>query len=350
MKNLVVIPAYKPDEALISLAQRVRELGYELLTVDDGSGEAYEEIFEKVSRWGKVLRHEENRGKGAAIKTALACIEKEAADTDGVGIMDADGQHLPEDMARLFEEVLKHEMSLVLGVRNVGKDMPFRSRAGNGITRMIFRLVTGVAVSDTQTGLRAFDSGLIGRMGEIPGERYEYETNVLLALAKEKVPIVEVKIKTIYRDAENSSSHFHVIRDSFLIYKNILKFTLASLSSFLLDFVLFTIGTKLLAGIPYGVQYSNVLARLISGYYNYHMNTSHVFHRKKSVKTAGGYAALAVGILICNSLVLELYRKVFSLSPYPAKLLTEITLFLVSYGVQNRIIFSEKPLQRGRDQ
>ena len=47
MKNLVVIPAYKPDEALISLAQRVRELGYELLTVDDGSGEAYEEIFEK---------------------------------------------------------------------------------------------------------------------------------------------------------------------------------------------------------------------------------------------------------------------------------------------------------------
>ena len=51
MKNLVVIPAYKPDEALISLAQRVRELGYELLTVDDGSGEAYEEIFEKMRFW-----------------------------------------------------------------------------------------------------------------------------------------------------------------------------------------------------------------------------------------------------------------------------------------------------------
>ena len=46
MKNLVVIPAYKPDEALISLAQRVRELGYELLTVDDGSGEAYRHFFE----------------------------------------------------------------------------------------------------------------------------------------------------------------------------------------------------------------------------------------------------------------------------------------------------------------
>ncbi len=313
MKNLVVIPAYKPDETLVLLVQKVRELGHKILVVDDGSGEAYREVFEKARRWSTVLRHEKNRGKGAAIKTALAYIEEESGDVDAVGIMDADGQHLPEDMDRLFQETQKHKMSLVLGVRNVGKDMPFKSRMGNGITRTIFRLVTGVAVSDTQTGLRAFDPGLIGQMREIPGERYEYETNVLLVLARERIPIVEVKIRTIYRDAENSSSHFHVIRDSFLIYKNIFKFTLASLSSFLLDFILFSLGTKVLAGVPHGVLWSNVLARLVSGYYNYHMNTRHVFHVKKSVKTAGEYGTLAAGILVLNSLILEFYRKVFSL-------------------------------------
>lgn len=342
MKNLVVIPAYKPDQALVLVVQKVRELGHEILVVDDGSGENYGKVFEEARRWSTVLCHEENRGKGAAIKTALAYIEKEVSDVDAVGIMDADGQHLPEDMDRLFEEAGKHRMSLILGVRSVGKDMPFRSRMGNGITRTIFRLVTGVAVSDTQTGLRVFDPGLMGRMQEIPGERYEYETNVLLTLARERIPMVEVKIQTIYRDAENSSSHFHVIQDSFLIYKNIFLFTLASLSSFLLDFVLFALWTKLLAGVPYGVVWSNILARLLSGYYNYHMNSRHVFHVDKNVKTAGGYAALAAGILVLNSLVLEFYRNVFWLSPYPAKLLTEFTLFLISYGVQKKIIFSKK--------
>ncbi len=342
MKNLVVIPAYKPDQALVLVVQKVRELGHEILVVDDGSGENYGKVFEEARRWSTVLCHEENRGKGAAIKTALAYIEKEVSDVDAVGIMDADGQHLPEDMDRLFEEAGKHRMSLILGVRSVGKDMPFRSRMGNGITRTIFRLVTGVVVSDTQTGLRVFDPGLMGRMQEIPGERYEYETNVLLTLARERIPMVEVKIQTIYRDAENSSSHFHVIQDSFLIYKNIFLFTLASLSSFLLDFVLFALWTKLLAGVPYGVVWSNTLARLLSGYYNYHMNSRHVFHVDKNVKTAGGYAALAAGILVLNSLVLEFYRNVFLLSPYPAKLLTEFTLFLISYGVQKKIIFSKK--------
>ncbi len=59
---------------------------------------------------------------------------------------------------------------------------------------------------------------------------------------------------------------------------------------------------------------------------------------------------MAAGILVLNSLILEFYRKVFSLSPYPAKLLTEITLFLISYGVQKRIIFTERPLQKEREQ
>lgn len=142
---------------------------------------------------------------------------------------------------KVLAEVGNHRESLVLGVREVGKDMPLKSRLGNRITRMIFHIASGVKVSDTQTGLRAFSAKLLRRMRSIEGERYEYEMNVLMTLAKAGVPIREVPIHTIYRDKENSTSHFRAVWDSIRIYKDILKFVLSSLSSFILDYLIFTI-------------------------------------------------------------------------------------------------------------
>ena len=84
---------------------------------------------------------------------------------------------------------------MVLGVRLVGKDMPFKSRLGNGITRVGFSLVSGVKVSDTQTGLRAFDASMIKELLEVERERYEYETNVLLQLTRRKFPIQDARKK-----------------------------------------------------------------------------------------------------------------------------------------------------------
>ena len=93
-------------------------------------------------------------------------------------------------------------------MRDVGQKMPLRSRFGNTVTRAVFRLLSGVYISDTQTGLRAFDSSLFDLMLEIEGMRYEYEINVLMRLAKERVPIREVPIETIYHDRKNTVSHF----------------------------------------------------------------------------------------------------------------------------------------------
>lgn len=342
MTGLVIIPSYKPDEKLISLVNKVWDLGNEVIVVDDGSGERYHEIFEKVSDIGIVIHHKENRGKGAAIKTAFKYIEKEFWNLDVVGIMDADGQHLPEDMEKLLIKANTHRMTMVLGVREIGKAMPLKSRVGNAVTRRLFQRISGVWISDTQTGLRAFDPKLISRMRAVAGERYEYETNVLLSLIRDGVPIEEVKIHTIYHDRDNSCSHFRIVKDSFLIYKSVLKFTLSSFSSFVLDYLLFALGTIMFAAMPYGVELANVLARIISGYYNYHMNTRHVFHVKKNVKTAAEYFALAAGILLCNSIILEFYRSAFLLSPYIAKLLTEITLFVISFAVQKKVIFRKE--------
>lgn len=120
-----------------------------------------------------VLRHEENRGKGAAIKTALGYIKDKTDGVEAIGVMDSDGQHLPEDMMKLLAAASLNKEALVLGVRAVGKDMPTRSRLGNKITRNVFRMVSGVAVSDTQTGLRAFSPELVERLLSIEGEEYE---------------------------------------------------------------------------------------------------------------------------------------------------------------------------------
>lgn len=94
----VVIPAYCPDRALISLVEQMWQTGCRIIVVDDGSGEEFQDIFEEISDVSVILRHPENRGKGAAIKSALQYIEQNHGHRDVVGIMDADGQHLPEDI------------------------------------------------------------------------------------------------------------------------------------------------------------------------------------------------------------------------------------------------------------
>lgn len=338
----VIIPAYCPDETLLRITEELWTKGYETIVVDDGSGIEYEELFHRVSDVAVVLHHQDNMGKGAAIKTALCYVFDEIKDCTAIGIMDCDGQHRTEDMQHVLECAENHPDSLVLGVRSVGKKMPFRSRIGNRITRMVFHMISGVRVSDTQTGLRAFQRNLIPALLRIPGERYEYEMNVLIRMAKAKVPIREIPVDTIYHDRKNSCSHFHVIRDSFRVYKDMLKFTASSLSSFFLDYLLFVLFTMLFSKAAAGVFLANILARGISAFYNYSTNCRFVFHTRQKAETALEYFALAVFILVMNSIVLEAYTQLLYIPVYPAKILTECTLFIISFLVQKKLIFKPR--------
>lgn len=320
--SVVIIPAYKPDETLVAITDKLWEYGCRIIVVDDGSGEEYQQIFDRINDICIVLRHTQNRGKGAAIKTALSYIKKEMWEHEWIGIMDCDGQHLPEDMQKLLQFARTHRRTLVLGVRTVGKEMPLKSRVGNQITRIVYRLVSGVKVSDTQTGLRAFDSELTEKLLSVEGERYEYEMNVLMTCAKEKISIKEVQIRTIYRDKDNSNSHFRGVRDSLRIYKEILKFTLSSFSSFLLDYTLFSILMFFLPHTAIAVLLANIAARIVSALYNYGMNCRFVFHTNQKMKKAAAYFVLAGFILVMNNLILELFVQILHIPVYPAKLNT----------------------------
>ena len=257
-------------------------------------------------------------------------MKKEIWGYDTIGIMDADGQHRPEDMMRLLDFSKEHRQALCLGVRKVGKDMPLRSRLGNGITRKVFRLVSGTAVSDTQTGLRAFDIRLLPDLLAVSGERYEYEMNVLLTCARKHIDIEEMEIETIYHDRENSCSHFNSVRDSFRIYKDIFKFTLSSMSRFLLDYRLFSLFMLFLPHTTAMVMAGNVTARVVSALYNYNINCRHVFHTRRKASTAFQYILLAGVILLLNNIILDFLVQSAVLSVYPAKLITECVLFIIS--------------------
>lgn len=338
--SIALIPAYEPEPILIGLLEDLNESGVECIVVDDGSGEDYTALFEKAGDYAVVLHHEVNRGKGCALKTGYSYIREHYEGDAVIVTMDADGQHRVADAMRLCAIAATHTDTLVLGSRRLNSSTPLRSKMGNTITRMVYRFATGVNVYDTQTGLRAFHIKMLPRMTEIAGDRYEYEMNVLMELARQKTPIREEEIETIYIN-DNAGSHFDTVRDSVRVYKEIFKFSVSSLVGFLTDYCLFFVLSMLTGNLPL----SNVGARCVSATVNYTLNRKLVFRSNGSVATsAASYFALAALILIGNTAVLSLLVNTLGIPQMAAKLLTEILFFALSYFVQKNVIFKKKEL------
>jgi len=359
MRNryIALIPAYEPERKLIGLTADLKEKGFDIVVVDDGSGPEYKDIFGELEQQATVLTHSQNRGKGAALKTGLRYINKYMAYTESmktaagtasvsgrdavIVTVDADGQHLPDDVLRVAEISANRRDALVLGSRALGRDIPARSRFGNTVTRHVYSAATGVRVHDTQTGLRAFHRSLIPRLLEIEGDRYEYEINMLMKLAAEGVPVIEERIETVYEN-NNSGSHFRTVRDSFRVYKEILKFSASSLASFAVDYCMYALllAATGAAGIANGLILSNIGARLVSGTVNYTLNKRLVFRSRTGfAKSAAQYAMLAAFILAGNTIVLSTLVGTLGINSLAAKLITEAVFFAISWTVQKYVIF-----------
>lgn len=219
-KIIVLIPAYEPTTDMIKLLEELKKKKLKSIVVDDGSGNNYSDIFKKAQKLSTVLIHEENRGKGAALKTGYKYISENYGEDYVIVTVDCDGQHRIDDAIKICEYALKHDNTLVIGKRLRGEKTPLRSYLGNAITRFVYRITTGIDVYDTQSGLRAFSYKLLPFMLKVDGERFEYEMNVLLECPKNKIKIKEITIETIYID-NNSGSHFSTVKDSARIYKKI---------------------------------------------------------------------------------------------------------------------------------
>ena len=221
MNTVILIPSLNPDDKMVDYVERLSENGFDkIMVINDGSSAEYDSFFERAAEGGRcvVLKHEVNKGKGAALKTGMAYYMEHFSGCDGIVTGDADGQHSITDTLKLAKRLEAEQDALLLGCRDFSqKNVPARSRFGNRTTSVVFKITHGLWISDTQTGLRAIPDALVSSFVNVGGERYEYEMNMLIECARKKIPVREETIETIYID-DNSGSHFHPVRDSMRIY------------------------------------------------------------------------------------------------------------------------------------
>ncbi len=342
MKTVVLIPTLDPDEQLITVIRKCKEIGlHRFVVIDDGSAPASLTIFEEAQSLGAhVFRHDVNRGKGAALKTGITHAAAVFPDLDGVVTADADGQHTPSDILKIAQAVGAEEKGLILGVRDLtAASVPARSRFGNQVSKILFFLMTGVHCSDTQTGLRGIPRSMFTLAEQTPGERYDYEMNFLTETARRKIPIRMLPIQTIYLEG-NRSSHFRAIRDSALIYQRSLKYLVTALGSFVLDIALFAILSSCISPhSPAGIWWANTLARCGSGLFNFKLNQVWSFQvKERRMIQFWKYLLLFVCVMQVSSVLVSLCSR----SPLPltlTKVVIDTVLFFINYHVQRRWIF-----------
>ena len=345
----VIIPSLDPDDRLLEVISGVRAQGFtDILLVDDGSSAENQHFFEQAqAQYGcEVLHHPHNLGKGRALKTAFAWVTEHRPDIRGCVTIDGDNQHHPEDIAACTDKMLEGGCkALVLGVRDFdSENVPPKSKFGNKCTSFVFRAFCGLKVSDTQTGLRVFPKFTLPTMLEISGERFEYETNMLLVCKQAKIPLVEQTIRTIYID-ENATTHFHPIKDSLRIYGIIIRFFLSSILSFVLDYGLF----NLLYALTKHLFLATIIARVTSSLFNFTVNRTAVFQSKAPLAATmvRYYLLCAVQMLTSYGLValLSLLFGDGSVTVAVLKLVVDIFLYFISFRIQQAWVFANKPAE-----
>ncbi len=352
---IVVIPAYEPDEKLLGVLEDFTEkTTYAIVVVNDGSSEACRPVFDAVRAFDRVtlLEHEVNKGKGAAMKTAFRYIGEHFPKDESVMTVDADGQHLVSDAVRVAETLAAHPDALVIGSRKFTGNVPFKSRAGNAITRAVFHFCTGKRVYDTQTGLRAFSAFRIPEMQNLKGDRYEYEINQLIHCTKNHIEIVEEWIDTVYIE-ENKSSHFHAVKDSFRIYKvlllgtSFLRFVCSSFVCFLIDYAVYVgmlaILNRFLTGTQMQILISEAVGRIVSSVCNYLLNKHIVFGAKKAKTSFLKYTLLVVTLFGIQYGISLLGVALFGeASKWIIYIPAQIISYPISYLLQRSVVFRTK--------
>ena len=361
MKDLskisVVLPSLDPDEKLIAVVDGLLEYGFsDIILVNDGSKQENLHYFTDLAAQHPeihLLHHEVNKGKGAALKNAFRWCLENRPDGYGVVTVDGDNQHHPEDTRACCEHMLKTGHT-VLGCRDFNQaDVPARSSFGNKTTSMIFKIFVGMTISDTQTGLRAIPREVLKELVEVYGDRFEYETNMLLAFKTKGIDFDEVKIRTVYIE-ENKSSHFRVIHDSWRIYKLILahffRYTLSSLASAMVDTGAYALLSSLLSGMLKGFALTaaaGVTARVISSLLNFFMNQRLVFQTNVDTKKAMlRYYCLALPQMAAQVLLTQGVYALFAIPDSANFLRTVIyavvmtVLYFLSYMIQQRWVFA----------
>lgn len=359
-KPIVIIPAYRPSNTLVALAEALIGRGIpRIVIVDDGSGVAYADIFERLAERDQctVLTLKTNRGKGFALKHGFAFCNENFKKSAGYVTADCDGQHSADDIIRIAEHIANTNGRLVLGVRDFSENgIPARSRIGNRVTSLVFRFLFGRHILDTQTGLRGFSHDMLSAFLELPGDRYEYETNVLIYAVTHGVSVAELPIRTIYkgrtRDEREDRSHFRPLVDSVRIIGALLRdlvgyFLSATLSGIadLAGFYLLSRFVLSSLSLSLRLPLATILARLLSSLVNFSLNAALVFQRRSSRAALRYYTLWAFQLTVSCLATIPLCHLFAELGAIAlGKAAVDLGLAILSYRIQRFWVFApERP-------
>jgi glycosyltransferase involved in cell wall biosynthesis len=198
----VIVPVYNERNTVVEVLRRIRSvelpLDLEIVVVDDGSTDGTDKVLSALEdSTVRIIRHAENRGKGAAIRSGL-----EKASGDLVLIQDADLEYDPDDWPRLLDPVLKGKAQVVYGTRfrGEGKTMRPSSWIGNRMLVMATNILYGTTLSDVETCSKLMDRRVLDGF-VIESDRFEFEPEITAKLLRAGVPIYEVPISYARRDA-----------------------------------------------------------------------------------------------------------------------------------------------------
>jgi glycosyltransferase involved in cell wall biosynthesis len=336
----IIIPSYKPSKAaLLRLLEKLKQQhDGPIIVVNDGSGKEYNSVFHEIvsSQLATVIENVVNLGKGAALKYGLNYAFGHYKELVGAVTADADGQHAVDDIMRVVQAV--HEgKGFVLGCREFGRDIPFRSWFGNTVSRLVYRLLLGLRLKDTQTGLRGLPRSLaIGSLA-IRSNRYEFETEQLTLVSSIGLPIYEIPIKTIYEDG-NANSHFNPFFDSLRIYFVVLRYGISSIATTVVDLLAFSI----LVSIVPNIVLANLGSRGVALGVQFALLRSFVFQTKANWWRFLGYVGyVALTGAASGVLQVELARLT-GIGAVTSKLLVESIIFVFNFLFLRDVLFSKE--------
>jgi len=215
MKCITLIPAYNEEKAIERVVQCTRKYS-DVIVVDDGSTDNTYHLANGAG--AKVIKHERNRGKGAAIKSGLRKALKN--DYDILILLDGDGQHDPDCIPLFLSSIEDNE--LVIGSRfknGSPPNMPVQRKLSNKITTNIIKYATGYNLTDSQSGFRVISCDAAGLFLDIGYDDYVYESEMIYKASKNNIKIDETSIPCTYGDETSHVTKVHALKYVLFIMK-----------------------------------------------------------------------------------------------------------------------------------
>jgi len=340
-----VVAAYNPPiTILITIQELLDKINSQIIVIDDGSITENANLINKIGNKNDrvtVLRHAVNMGKGAALKTAFNFLLLKHPRIHGVVTLDADGQHSVDDCIKVHNALLERPNRFVLGYRNFTKTIPFRSFIGNQLSVKIYNFLLGRKFKDTQTGLRGLCRNFMKQSLSIKSNRFEFETEQLVLAVKSEnnnmLQIVEVPIETIYSN-NNKTSTFRPILDSLSIYITLLRYTISSIATFIVDF------TSYIAVMQFtdNILLANILARTFAIITQFTLLNKFVFSTKSTSNYSKflKYCLYVYVVGYISSLLQNVCISDIGLNIIASKLIVEGVLYLWNFSFLRTFIFN----------